>query len=280
MFSPLYINMVSAGEVSGALHDILERLALYLEKTDSQMRRTKSALIYPAAIIFVGFSISMFLILVIIPRFKEIFSMLSAKLPLPTLILINFSDFCRKYFFHFIVACFIAGWLFRGYIKTTAGRLQFDDLKLKLPLMGPLIQKFSIARFSRTLATLLKSGVPILSSLDIVAKTMGNKVMEARLIEVRRQVSQGQRMATQLIKDKLFPEMVSEMIGVGEESGRLEQMLNKIADTYEEEVEATINVLLSLLEPFIIIFLGLVVGTIVLAMFLPILKITQIMGAH
>ncbi len=278
VFNPLYISMVSAGETSGALSEILERVAVYLEKADSVSRRIQGAMIYPAAIVVVGFSLCAFLVLMVIPRFKEIFLLLSAKLPLPTQILVSVSDFSRKYFLYFLSAGVFLGITAARYINTSKGRLVFDSLKLKAPLLGPLFQRFSIARFSRTLATLLKSGVPILNSLDIVAKTSGNKVIEATIIGIRQQVSQGQRMASQMAKEKIFPQMVTEMVGVGEESGQLEEMLNKIAETYEEEVEVTVNGLLSLLEPFIIIFLGLVVGSIVLAMFLPILKITQVLG--
>lgn len=277
-FSPLYINMVRAGETSGSLGEILERLAVFLEKTDSVVRRAKSAMIYPAAIILVGMSISAFLILVVIPRFKEIFSLLGAKLPLPTRILINFSDFSRKYFIFSLVGIAFAWWLAARYINTPKGRAQFDSFKFKIPLLGQIFKKFSLARFSRTLATLLKSGVPILNSLDIVTKTVGNKVLENSVTEIKRQVSQGQRLAAQMAKEKVFPQMVTEMIGVGEESGQLEQMLNKVAEAYEEEVDMAIDGMLSLFEPFVIIFLGLMVGSIVLAMFLPILKITQVIG--
>lgn len=279
-FSPLYINMVAAGETSGALSEILARLANYLEKTETLIRRVRSALIYPAAIITVAIGICTFLVLVVIPRFKDIFSILGgAGLPLPTLILISVSDFSRRYFFYFIIIGLFIGVAVVRYIQTSSGRLRFDNFKLKMPLFGALFQKFIVARFSRTLAILLRSGVPILNSLDIAAKTAGNKVVEAMIMEIRRQVSQGQRMTAQMVKEKFFPQMVVEMIGVGEESGQLEPMLNKIADNYEEEVETTVNGLISLLEPTIIVFLAVVVGSIVLAMFLPILKITQLLGA-
>jgi type IV pilus assembly protein PilC len=278
VFSPLYINMVSAGEASGALSEILERLAVHLEKSDALRRRTVSALVYPLAIVVVGLLISAFLVLVVIPRFKEIFSLMGAQLPLLTRIFLSISDNARKYFLYFLAIMIFGGWSLMRYINSPGGSLKFDYFKLKVPILGTLFQKFAIARFSSTLSTLLKSGVPILNSLDIVAKTVGNKVIELTVKRIREQVSQGQRMATQLAEEKVFPQMVSEMVGVGEESGELEKMLGKIADAYEQEVEATINGLLSLLEPFIIIFLGLVVGSVVLAMFLPILKITQVLG--
>ena len=279
VFGPLYINMVSAGETSGALGDILERLAVYLEKTDVLVNRLRNAMIYPAMIIVIATCISAFLILVVVPRFKEIFSSLGgAKLPLPTQMLLSFSDLCRHYFFYFLFGMIFLWIVISRYINTPSGRFKFDTLKLKVPLLGTLFQKFAVARFSRTLATLLKSGVPILSSLEIVAKTTGNKVIESGMMEIMHQVSQGQRIAATMVKEKIFPPVVVEMVGVGEESGQLEPMLNKIADSYEEEVQTSINGLISLLEPTIIVFLAVVVGSIVLAMFLPILKITQLLG--
>ena len=279
VFGPLYINMVTAGEAGGALGDILERLATYLEKTDALVHRLKNALIYPAAVITVAIGITTFLVFVVIPRFKDIFlSLGGAKLPLPTQILISFSDFCRNYFLYFLAAVILLWIVIARYLNTSAGKFKFDTLKLRVPLLGPLLQKFSIARFSRTLATLLKSGVPILGSLEIVAKTAGNKVIEGGIMEIRRQVIQGQRIAPSMVKQRFFPQVVVEMVGVGEESGQLEPMLNKIAESYEAEVEASINGLISLLEPTIIVFLAVVVGSIVLAMFLPILKITQMLG--
>jgi len=279
VFNPLYINMVAAGETSGALGEILVRLAGYLEKTDILIRRVKSALIYPAAIITVALGLCSFLILVVIPRFKDIFSSLGgASLPLPTQILISVSNFSLRYFFYFLIIGFVMVVAIGRYINTSGGSLRFENFKLRLPLFGELFQKFAIARFSRTLSILLRSGVPILNSLEIAAKTAGNKVVEAMIMDVRQQVSQGQRMTTQMAKEKFFPQMVVEMVGVGEESGQLEPMLNKIADSYEEAVETTISGLLSLLEPAIIVFLAAVVGSIVLAMFLPILKITELIG--
>jgi len=279
VFNPLYINMVAAGETSGALGEILARLAGYLEKTDILIRRVKSALIYPAAIITVAIGLCSFLILVVIPRFKDIFLNLGgASLPLPTQILISVSDFSLRYFFYFLIIGFVMGVAIGRYINTSGGKLRFENFKLRLPLFGELFQKFAIARFSRTLSILLRSGVPILNSLEIAAKTAGNKAVEAMIMDIRQQVSQGQRMTTQMAKEKFFPQMVVEMVGVGEESGQLEPMLNKIADSYEEAVETTISGLLSLLEPAIIIFLAAVVGSIVLAMFLPIIKITELIG--
>ena len=279
VFSPLYINMVAAGEVGGALSEILDRLAIYLEKTDVLVHRVKNAMIYPVAVIIISMCLSAFLILFVIPQFKTIFLSLGAtKLPLPTEILVNFSEFCR----HYVLQSFFGGFFLwvtiTRYINTSKGRFQFETLKLRLPIFGALIRKFVIARFSRTLATLLKSGVPILNSLEIVAQAAGNKVVEAMVMKIMRQVSQGQRLTIAMEKEKFFPAMVVEMMGVGEESGQLESMLNKIADAYEEDVETTISGLISLLEPAIIVFLAVVVGTIVFAMFLPILKITQLIS--
>lgn len=280
VFSPLHINMVSAGENSGALTEILQRIAVYIEKNNSLIRRVKSAMVYPAAIVIVAVLVTSFLIFKVLPGFKEMFESLGGSLPLPTQLLINFSDFCRKYFLVaavFLVAIFV---VIARYINTSTGRVKFSEFKLNIPLFGSLIQKLTIARFSHTLATLLKSGIPILSALDIVAKTVGNDVVEMAILRVKEQVSRGERLVVQLGKEVVFPQMAVEMIGVGEEAGELEEMLGKIGSFYEEQVDITVGSLMSMIEPFIIIFLGVVVGSIVVAMFLPVLKITQLVGGR
>ncbi|MBI5554452.1 MAG: type II secretion system F family protein [Elusimicrobia bacterium] len=280
VFSSLHINMVSAGESSGALSEILERTAVYIEKNNRLLCRVKSAMIYPAAILIVAILVISFLVFKIIPGFNEIFKSLGAELPLPTRILVGFSNVCRKYFL--FLGIILAG-IFLGtvrYINTPRGRVGFAALKLKLLVFGQLFQKLAIARFARTLSTLLASGIPILHALEIVAKTVGNEIIQIAIMRVREQVSKGERISLQLGKEKVFPQMAVEMIGVGEETGELEMMLGKIGDFYEEQVDVAINSLMSMIEPMIIIFLGVVVGSIVVAMFLPILKITQLIGGH
>ncbi|MCG2712619.1 MAG: type II secretion system F family protein [Candidatus Omnitrophica bacterium] len=278
VFASLYTRMVNAGETSGALNEILERLASYIEKNNKIVNRVKSALVYPAAIIIVAVIIVSFLIFKVIPGFEEIFNSLNTRLPLPTQLLIDFSNVMRKYVLVVIIGIGLALAGIGNYIRTPKGRINFDAFKLKLPVFGALFQKLIIARFSQTLATLLKSGIPILNALDIVSSTVDNSVIEAAIIRVRDQVSKGERIALQLSKEGVFTQMVVEMIGVGEESGELELMLTKIGFFYEDQVDATVNNMMSLIEPFIIIFLGLVVGGIVVAMFLPILKMTEIIG--
>ncbi|MCG2713053.1 MAG: type II secretion system F family protein [Candidatus Omnitrophica bacterium] len=278
VFALLYVHMVNAGESSGALNEILERLASYIEKNNDLVKRVKSAMVYPAAIVMVALLITSFLIFKVIPGFKEIFSSLGAKLPVPTQLLIDFSDTTRKYIFPIIIGIGLAFSGIIKYINSAKGRVKFDELKLKLPIFGALLQKLIIARFCQTLRTLLKSGIPILNALDIVSNTVDNNIVQAAILRVRDQVSKGERIALQLGKESIFPQMVVEMISVGEESGELELMLNKIGGFYEEQVAVAVNNMMSLIEPFIIIFLGAVVGGIVVAMFLPILKITELVG--
>ncbi len=278
VFSPLYINTVVAGETSGTLKDVLERLANYLENTSILLRKIKTAMIYPTAVVIVAIIITSFLVFKIIPGFKEIFENLGGELPLPTRIVIKVSDTFKKYFF-FIAGFFIISFLiFIRLINTSRGRFLFDKFKLKIPVLGPLFQKVAISRFSRTLGILLRSGVPILEALKIVSKAVGNKVLEESILKTLEEVRRGKTLAPNLEKSKIFPPMVIEMISVGEESGELENMLENIADSYDTQVDIATNNLVSLIEPFIIIFLGVVIGGIVVSMFLPILKITQLLG--
>lgn len=278
IFSSLYINMVRAGESSGLLDEILDRLAGYLEKAAALARKIKSSLIYPAVVITMAVLITLVLILKVIPTFKGIFETLGGTLPLPTRLLIAFSDIVRSMFVYIVAALVIAAILFTRYIRTEKGRLMFDKFCLKVPIFGIMFQKVAIAKFSRTLSTLTKSGVPILTSLEIVSKTAGNKVLELTINEVRTSVREGEMIAEPLSKTGLFPPMVVRMIAVGEKTGKLENMLTKIADFYEEQVDAAVSGLTSLIEPLIIAFLGIVIGGIVIAMFLPIFKITELIG--
>ena len=278
IFTLLYTNMVKAGETSGMLDEILDRLAGYLEKNGSLQRKVKSAMVYPAVVSLMAIGITLVLLLKVIPTFKEIFSTLGGTLPLPTQILIGISDILRQYFIYAVIVMGLIGAGIVKLVQTPQGRAKFDQLKLNLPVFGPLLRKVAVARFSRTLSTLIRSGVPILGALEIVGKTAGNVVIEEAVEKARIGIREGESISAPLAKSKAFPPMVTRMISVGEESGELEKMLTKIADFYEDQVDAAVSGLTSLIEPLIIAFLGIVVGSIVVAMFLPIFKITELIG--
>ena len=274
VFSGLFVNMVRAGESSGTLDEIMDRLAAYLEKTSNLQKKIKSALVYPAAVTMMAFGITVFLMVKVIPVFKDIYAGFDAKLPIPTQILMDTSDFMRKYFYLAFAVIFLGIFLVNKYAKTDKGKLRIDGIKLNMPIFGILMRKVAVGKFTRTLSTLVKSGVPILSSLEIVGKTAGNKVIEVAVDSVRSNVREGEPIADPLARSGVFPPMVVRMISVGEQTGQLEKMLSKIADFYDEQVDAAVSGLTSLIEPLIIAFLGIVVGGIVVCMFLPILKIS------
>jgi len=278
VFSPLYINMVKAGESSGALDDILDRLASYLEKASALQRKVQSSLIYPAVVVTMAMLITLVMLLKVIPTFKGIFATLGGTLPLPTRILILVSDTLRSMFLYVVAVLGVVGFALVRYVKTSQGKMMFDRLTLKLPILGTLLRKVAVAKFTRTLATLVKSGVPILVSLEIVAKTSGNAVIEKALENVRKSIKEGQNIADPLAKSGVFPPMVVRMINVGEQTGELEKMLGKIADFYDDQVDAAVSGLTSLIEPLIIAFLGVMIGGIVIAMFLPVFKMTEILA--
>ena len=278
VFSEFFINMVRAGESSGRLDEILDRVASYLEKVNTLQGKVRASLFYPAFVSFLAFAITTFLIVVIVPKFKEIFTALGGQLPLPTLILLRLSEFMGKYLAYELIGLVMFVVLVRLYMGTPVGRLWFDGMTLKLPVVGKLMQKVVIARFSRTLATLVKSGVPILGALEIVAKTSGNKVVERAVMVARTSVKEGENIAVPLGQSKVFPGMVTRMIAVGEKTGELEKMLVKIADFYENEVDAAVTALTSLIEPLVIAVLGVVIGSIVIALFLPIFKISTLVS--
>ncbi|UCH12247.1 MAG: type II secretion system F family protein [Candidatus Omnitrophota bacterium] len=278
VFSSLYINMVKAGETSGKLDEILARLATYLEKINSLQRKVKSSLVYPTVVVFIAISITTFLLVKVVPTFRGIFDVLGGELPLPTVILLAVSDFVRHYFLLGIVGLILFVFLFSRYIKTVRGRYQFDAFLLKMPIFGPIFRKFSIAKFSRTLSSLVRSGVPILVSLDIVGKTCGNRVLEKAIEQAAKAIKDGKSIAEPLGESKILPPMAVRMISVGEQTGELEKMLIKIADFYDEQVEAAASSLISIIEPVIILFLGVVIGGIVLAIFMPIFKLTELVG--
>ena len=275
-FSDFFVNMIRAGESSGRLDEILDRVASYIEKVSSLQRKVKASLFYPGFVSLLAFGITTFLIVVIVPKFRDIFTSLGGQLPLPTLLLLKLSEFMGKYLVLEIIAGIALVVLSRVYINTPAGRLWFDRLTLRVPIIGKLMQKVVIARFSRTLATLVKSGVPILGALEIVAKTSGNKVVERAVMAARSSIKEGENIADPLGRSKVFPAMVTRMIAVGEKTGELEKMLAKIADFYENEVDAAVTALTSLIEPLIIAVLGFVIGGIVVALFLPVFKISTL----
>ncbi|MGB3241790.1 MAG: type II secretion system F family protein [Candidatus Omnitrophota bacterium] len=276
VFSTFFVSMVRAGESSGTLDDILDRVATYLEKTNALQKKIKSALIYPAVVSFMALAITLVMILKVIPVFKDIFAGFGAKLPGPTQFLINLSDFMTGHFFMFITIIAVTTFAIKFYLNTDNGKVNVDRLKLKAPVFGPLFKKVAISKFSRTLSTLIQSGVPILSALEIVAKTAGNLVVEKAVDSVKNNVREGENIATPLARSGIFPPMVTRMVSVGEKSGELEKMLLKIADFFDEQVDTAVDGLTSMIEPLIIAFLGIIIGGIVLCMFLPIFKISTI----
>ena len=277
-FSDFYINMIKAGEASGRLDEVLERLAVFLEKTAALIRKVQSSLVYPAVIITMAISITVFLMVKVVPTFKGIFATLGGELPVPTQILILASDTLKNYFLFILIALGVVLFLLRRYIKTPSGRRRFDKLTLKVPIFGPLFLKAAVARFARTFSTLVKSGVPILNTLEIVSKTAGNKIIEQAVENARQAIRQGEPLYQPLDKANVFPAMVIRMIKVGEQAGELEKMLSKIADFYEEQVDVAVSSMTSLIEPLVIAVLGILIGGIVLALFLPIFKITTLIG--
>ncbi len=277
-FTPLFVNMVKAGESSGALDDIMERLASYLEKTDALIRKVKSAMTYPIVVSTMALSITLVMLLKVVPVFKSMFADFGAALPLPTQILVTISDNLISTFFLWFFGA-IAGFVMLGkYIKTPKGRLRFDHFKLNMPVFGVIMRKVSVSKFCRTLATLVKSGVPILAALEIVGKTAGNKVIENAVDSVKSSIREGENISEPLAKSKVFPPMVVRMIAVGEQTGELEKMLSKVSDFYDDQVDAAISGITSLIEPLIIAFLGIVIGGIVICMFLPIFKIANMVS--
>lgn len=275
VFSALFINMVRAGEQSGSLEEILDRVATYLEKTAALQRKVKSAMMYPATVTGLAFIITWGMLTFIIPKFATIFDGLKAELPAMTKMLIQVSNYLQS---NSLVVIFALVFIFvavKQFIKTPVGRLAFDASLLKMPVFGPLFLKVAVSKFSRTLATLIRSGVAILTALDIVSKTSGNRRIEIVIASLMDSVKKGQGIAVSLEKHEIFPTMVVKMIAIGEETGELEEMLLKIADFYDSEVDAAIDGLTSLIEPLIIAFLGVVIGGIVVAMFLPILSLAN-----
>jgi type IV pilus assembly protein PilC len=277
-FNDLYTNLVVAGEEGGILDNILTRLANYIEKAEALKKKVKSALIYPATIVGVAVIVVGILMIFVIPVFETMFKSAGQSLPLPTLIVLTLSKFIKKYVFLFIPAFILFIYLFRKYYQTDRGKMMIDRLLLKLPVFGPLLKKVAVARFSRTLGTLVSSGVPILDGLTIVSRTAGNRAVETAILSARSSIREGETIAEPLGRSGIFPPMVIQMIAVGESTGALDNMLSKIAEFYEEEVDVTVANLTSLLEPFLMIFLGVVIGGVVISMYLPIFNMASAVG--
>lgn len=278
LFSAFFVNMVRAGEASGTLDEILDRLAVYLEKSNNLQKKVQSALIYPCVVILMAVAITLVLILKVIPVFKDIYAGFGAGLPMPTQVLIGLSDFLQAYFFIIAIFFVIVYFVLARSVKTKKGRHMMDTFKLKMPVFGKLITKVAISKFTRTFATLVKSGVPVIDTLEIVGKTSGNIVVEEAIEKVKVSVAEGEGIASPLSHTGVFPPMVVRMISVGEKTGELEKMLTKIADFYETQVDAAVSGMTSLIEPLVIAFLGIVIGGIVVCMFLPILQISDVVN--
>jgi type IV pilus assembly protein PilC len=282
VFDPLFTNMVEAGETGGILDTILQRLAAYIEKNVKLQRAVKSALIYPIGVLTIAAGVITLLLWKVVPIFATLFAGLGVSLPLPTRIVIALSHFVGSIFGFLIfvgVIAMVVG--IKIWYGTPSGRFVLDTIILKIPVLGILMRKIAVARFTRTLGTLISSGVPILEGLDITAKTSGNAVIEKALIKVRRSLEEGKSLTDPLKESEVFPGMVTQMIAVGEQTGAMDAMLQKIADFYEEEVDSAVKDLLTALEPIMIVFLGLVVGGVVISMYLPLFSlIGQLSGKH
>ena len=278
VFDELYINMVSAGEVGGMLDTILTRLAAYMEKAVKLKSKVKSALIYPISIISVAVLVTALLLIYVIPVFGDMFASFGEELPLPTQIAINLSDIAIAYFWYIVAGSVGAVFGIRTYHKTERGRRVIDGVLLKLPIFGDIFRKAAVARFTRTLSTLVSSGVPILDSLAITGKTAGNKVIENAVFAARQSISEGRTLTDPLIESQVFPPMVCQMINVGETTGALDTMLSKIADFYDDEVDTAVSNLTTLMEPMVILFLGVIIGGIVVSMYMPIFQLGTVLN--
>jgi type IV pilus assembly protein PilC len=278
-FDALYVNLVQAGEIGGILDTILNRLAVYLEKADSLARKVKGAMVYPTTVLVVAIGVVVLMLVKVIPTFAKMFLDFGGELPAPTQLVITMSEFMQQWIWAFLIGVFLAA---TGFLRARKQSRRFrratDALFLRAWIFGSLLQKVAVARFTRTLGTMIASGVPILDGLEIVARTAGNMVIEEALMDVRSAISEGKTIAEPLQESGVFPGMVVQMIAVGEETGAMESMLSKIADFYDEEVDAAVEALTALLEPMMMVFLGGTVGGLLIAMYLPIFKIAETIG--
>lgn len=276
IFKKLYVNMVKAGEIGGALEEILDRLALYYEKSAALRAKVMSALYYPFAVIFISVALVSVILIFIVPRFQELYEGAGAKLPGPTMILVQ-GSYLIRYRAPYVLAGFVLFALILWQInKTTVGKHILDQIKLKLPVFGGLVQKSSVARFARTFSTLLDAGVPILQALVIVKDTSGNEVVARAMVDIHASIREGETIAEPMKKCPVFPPLVIHMIAVGEETGAIDQMLLKVAEAYEREVDSAVDGLTALIEPMLIVFLGILIGFIVIALYLPLFKIGDV----
>ncbi|MBT5027563.1 MAG: type II secretion system F family protein [Nitrospinaceae bacterium] len=272
IWDQLYCNLVEAGEVGGILDVILRRLAEYIEKAEALKKKVKAAMVYPGAIVTVAFLVVAFLMIFVIPAFATMFEGAGQKLPGPTQIVMDVSNFFQNQWYIMIGGLFAFIFVFKKVYATERGNIEIDRIALKLPVFGMLIRKVSVAKFSRTLGTLISSGVNLIDGLDICARTSGNKIVELAVYKTIQAIKEGETIAAPLSREEVFPPMVIQMIDVGESSGSLDKMLSKIADFYDEEVDAAVEGLTALLEPMLMVFLGCIVGFIVVAMYLPIFE--------
>jgi type IV pilus assembly protein PilC len=277
-FSDLYVNMVAAGEAGGILDTILMRLAVFMEKNDALVRKVKGAMIYPGVIMSVAEIAITVLLIFVIPTFEKMFASVNMALPLPTRIVIGMSRFLQHYWWLVLAALAGAVVMLKRYYATPDGKLKIDRMALKMPVLGDVLRKSAVSRFTRTLGTLISSGVSILEGLEITAKTAGNRVIQDAIMESRASIAGGETISAPLKKSAVFPPMVISMIAVGEQTGGLDEMLGKIADFYDEEVDAAVSGLLALMEPLMIVFLGVVVGGMVVSMYLPIFDMVNAAG--
>lgn len=272
-FSGLAVNMIRAGEIGGILDEVLGRIAIFFEKDLALRQKVRAAVTYPLAIFVFSIGVIFFLVFFILPQFIGFFEGLDLALPLPTRVLITFTNLATGYWYVMLAIMAGIGYVVRMYIRTSTGQFAFDRFKLRVPVFGPLVRKVTISRFTRTLGTLISSGVPILQALEVVAKAVDNKVMSKAIEDVRSSIREGESIAHPLQVSNLFPPMVVQMTAVGEETGTLDTMLQKVADFYDAEVESTLAQLTSILEPLLIIFLGFVVGFIVLSFYMPLYQL-------
>ncbi|NLN59993.1 MAG: type II secretion system F family protein [Deltaproteobacteria bacterium] len=278
VFDELFISLVAAGESGGILDVILLRLSNYMEKALKLKRKVKGAMTYPATVLLISVGVVSLLLLKVIPVFQKMFTDVGGELPRPTQILINASEFMQSNFLYMVIAVVILIFVFKQFYKTRKGRYLVDNFLLKSPVFGPLLRKVAVAKFTRTLATMMSSGVPILEGLTIVSKTAGNVIIERALINTRQSISEGKSIAEPLQESGVFPSMVVQMIAVGESTGALDAMLTKIADFYDDEVDVAVEAMTALLEPFMMVFLGGVVGGMIIAMYLPIFQMASVVG--
>lgn len=275
VFTEFFVHIIKAGEESGNLDEILDRVAVYLEKTDQIIRKVKSAMIYPIIVMSMALAITVLMLVKVIPVFVEMYEGFSIDLPAPTAMLIQTSDFLRNNLLWIGMGAVFFTFCFKKYAASTKGNLVVDRMKLHLPIFGIVLRKVAVSKFTRTLGTLLKSGVPILRAMDIVAKTSGNKVIEKAIMESSRSIREGRKISEPLEEANVFPPMVIRMIAVGEESGEIERMLEKISDFYDDQVDAAVSGLTSMIEPLVIAFLGIVIGGIVISMFMPMFQMVN-----